>query len=127
MIREGGLVLLVVLVVAACGGPPATPAPVAAPAGQRLTIVAADFAFEPATLRAAPGVPLHIAFENHDRDVPHDLGVYAGPGFATELAKTDIVVGPATLDLEIPGLVAGAYEFRCTVHPTMTGQLRIGG
>ncbi len=51
----------------------------------------------------------------------------AGPAFATELFKSEIITGVASEQFAIPGLVPGVYQFMCAVHPNMTATLNVGG
>lgn len=124
-------VIILASTVVGCGGAMASaaPAPAAAAAAgpaQELSIVARDVAFAPAALGAEPGVPLRVTFDQQDTGIPHNLALYAGPGLADELAKTEIVSEPMIQVLDVPGLIAGRYQFRCEVHPNMTTDLAVG-
>ncbi len=82
------------------------------------TLVAADFAFQPASLTAATGDT--IAFTNED-DAKHNITV--------EEAGIDEDVdagGSTTVSLE--GVDAGRYDFFCEYHKeAMTGTLEVTG
>jgi plastocyanin len=130
-----GSLLASALAVAACSGSAATattpaasaPASVASSPPTNLTIVAKDVAFAPTELGVAAGSELDITFDNKDAGIPHNLALYAGPAFDIELFKSEIATGPVTEKLSIPGLVPGAYQFRCVVHPNMTIALAVSG
>ncbi len=109
------------LAVAACGN---DVVPIPGPID--MTIVAANIAFDPPEAMVPAGAPLRITFENRDVDIPHNVQLLAGPGFATVLAKTEIVTGPATTPpVNVQGLVPGNYRFGCEVHPNMTTDLTV--
>ncbi len=91
-----------------------------------LTITAEDLAFEPTTLVAAAGVPFVVTFKNADDDIPHNLRLLAPPAYQRTLLETEVFVGPAESTMAIPGLAPGTYRFDCSVHPTMTVDLRVG-
>ena len=86
--------------------------------GGSATLVAADFAFEPASLTAAGGDT--IRFTNED-DAEHNITV--------EEAGIDEDVdagGSTTVSLE--GVDAGKYDFFCKYHKeAMTGTLEVTG
>ncbi len=46
---------------------------------------------------------------------------------ARRVFKGDIITGPAKTTYNVPALAAGAYTFVCSVHPNMTGTLKVGG
>jgi plastocyanin len=119
---------------AACGGgagspapAPGTPSAVGSGAFVALTITAKDIAYTPASMSAPAGAELRIRFDNQDSGVPHNIALFGDAGFSTMLFEGEIITGPATRDATIPGLIAGTYQFRCTVHPNMTAELKVGG
>ena len=73
-----------------------------------------------------PGVPVHLVLDNQDDGVPHDIALLGIDG-RTKLAATEIVIGPASTELDVPGLVPGAYQLWCEVHPMMVSRLAVGG
>ncbi len=77
-------------------------------------------------MTAPAGSDLQVTFENHDDGVPHNVALYGDAGFSTKLFESEIKPGPATDRFTIPGLIAGNYQFMCTVHPNMTAMLTIG-
>jgi plastocyanin len=115
------------LVVAGCGGAAPTAPPSDGPAGAAVEIrlVARDIAFTPAQVGAAAGVPLHIVLDNQDAGIPHDIALLGFDG-VTKLGATEIVPGPATAEMDVPGLVPGTYRLLCEVHPNMVTTLTIG-
>jgi len=91
-----------------------------------MTIVAEGIAYDPPGVVVPAGAPLRITLDNRDVDVPHNVQLLAGPGFTTVLAKSEIVIGPATTRLMfLQGLVPGNYRFGCEVHPNMTSELTV--
>jgi plastocyanin len=64
--------------------------------------------------------PHEVAFDNQDT-APHNIGVYDAQG--SEVFKGGIITGPAGIEYDLPALPAGTYEFKCDVHPQMTGTL----
>lgn len=109
---------------AACGG--AEPTPAVAPADpQAIEIVAENIALLPGTISVPSGTELHIRFDNRDSGIPHNNALMADAQFSTTLAETEIVIGPATQDLVVPGLIPGAYRFTCVVHPNMITDLTV--
>jgi plastocyanin len=125
------LVLGIGLLLAACGGgsdsssaAPGTAAPPTPVDGQvqpQVLITAVNIAFQPTEVTVAAGSPFTIGFDNRDAEVPHDLVITSPSGEI--VAKTEIVTGPAHVELAVPALAAGTYPFSCEVHPNMTGTL----
>ena len=128
MTRRLILVTIAAALVAGCAAAGPTPPPVAAPVGAAVEIrlVAQDIAFVPTAVGAPTGVPLHIVLDNQDDGIPHDIALFGVDG-ATKLGATDIVAGPASAEMAVPGLVPGTYQLLCEVHPTMVSTLTVGG
>jgi hypothetical protein len=124
---------VLVAVTASCaeGGPTPAPAapdePIVAGVMQALTLTAHDIALEPAVLTVPAAVDLHVELDNRDPGIPHGLVLRAGPGFGMTLRESEIVAGPASTSIEVPGLIPGRYQFSCPVHPNMTADLTVGG
>jgi plastocyanin len=107
---------------------PAPPMPTAiagAPASDVvLKLTASGHAWDLKELDGPAGKTFKIAVTNHDSDA-HNLVISSGTDVASRLAALAKFSGPATQSLDVPGLPAGAYLFRCTLHDSMKGQLTI--
>jgi plastocyanin len=116
-----------VVLAAACAGgaPAASSAGVPAGAAQEIRIVARGIAFVPSEVGAPAGVPLHVVLDNEDDGIPHGLALMGAMG-STKLGATDLVIGPATVEMDVPGLVPGVYQLLCEIHPTMVTTLTVG-
>jgi plastocyanin len=145
-IAQPVLVLVLVLVgagiLAACGSPAPTGAPSAevgptvAPviptpvgggtqppegSGPPVVVVAQNIAFAPGKIGVAANVPFTLVLDNRDAGVPHSVEVKDGSGAI--LVKSEIVTGPAVVEIPMPALPPGDYPFTCTVHPNMVGAI----
>ncbi len=110
----------------ASGSPAASGSPGASQpaAGTTIDVSALNIAFEQTELSAPADVPFTIKFENKEA-VPHNVEIKDATGVS--VFKGDIVTGPIVKEYAVPALPAGAYTFNCTVHPNMTGTLKVGG
>ena len=106
---------------------PASGGPTEVPGGTGgvVQISALNIAFEQAAVSAPAGTPFTIHFDNKDAGIPHNIEILDASGM--QMFKGDIVTGPAQADYQVPALQAGTYKFMCTVHPNMTGSLKVGG
>lgn len=118
LVLVGGL-----LVVAACGddgggtASSTTEAACREAVGGRVTIVAADLAFDTDCLAIPADQGVVIEVDNRDEGVNHNLSIGAGP-------KTDLETGPVVQELDVR-LAEGTYGFVCDIHPNMTGELQV--
>ena len=97
----------------------------ATPGTATASIGAEGTAFDTSTLSWPADTEVTLSFDNRDPvDVagPHNVAVYDGD---TALFTGELVEGPATVDYTVPPMPAGSYEFRCDVHPTMTGTVEV--
>jgi len=115
--RRGALGLLPTLLLAGCLARPgaAEPAPrPTAPAADGKQVVIDNFTFSPATLTVPAGTA--VTWVNHD-DVPHTVTspsrprLLDSPTLDTDESFTHVFKDP------------GTYDYYCTVHPRMTGQV----
>lgn len=103
----------------------AAPAPSGGAAATTLDVVALNIAFQPTDLSAPADSPITIKFDNQDSGIPHDIQIKDSSGKV--VFTGDLVTGPAKADYNVGPLAAGSYPFVCTVHPNMTGTLKVGG
>jgi cupredoxin-like protein len=105
---------------------PPMPTPIAgAPdSGIVLKLTASGHAWDLKELAGPAGGAFKIAVTNKDGD-PHNLVIASGTEVASRLATLAKFSGPDTKTLDVPGLPAGTYLFRCTLHDSMRGELTI--
>jgi plastocyanin len=107
------LVCLVLALASACGDDDDGEAG-SADAGGTVTVTIADFAFEPKTVEVAAGATLEITNED---DAPHTFTLDDGSYDSGRIDAGDSV----RHEVEESGEVG----FHCTLHPSMTGTLRV--
>lgn len=113
---------------------PSAPAASAAPSGAATTITikapvgAATGGFDPTTANAPAGAAFTLTFDNQDNTAPHNL-VLLNPDGSTKVAvqgDTAFFTGPGQRVYQVPALTAGAYPFKCEIHPTtMLGTITV--
>ncbi|HXF72533.1 MAG TPA: DUF2269 family protein [Actinomycetota bacterium] len=108
------------------GGQAAAPERAVPPGAARLELSASDpTAFSTDRLEAPAGEAFVIEFANQEPGVPHNVAVYADPGFAEAVFVGAYVDGPGTARYVVDPLDPGTYAFRCDLHPAMTGSLEV--
>ncbi len=114
-----------VFVFAGCGQATPDGSSQAPAADVRIDLVAAGIAFDRAEVSVQADRAFRVVLDNRDEGVPHGMTVMGGPGLTTEVIASEIVTGPSEVGLQLPtGLVAGAYQIICPVHPvTMVADL----
>ena len=107
--------------------PGGSPAPTAssAPAGTVLKVVAVGIKFDVKELSAPADAAFQIEFDNQDAGIPHNVEIKDANG--QSVFKGELFNGAAVRTYDVPALAAGTYTFICTVHPNMTGTLKVGG
>lgn len=90
-------------------------------------VVAEQVAFQAREIRLPADKPVGLRFENRDAGIPHNVAFYTTPEAKESLFLGALFPGVETRIYEIPPLPAGAYFFRCDVHPQqMTGTVIAG-
>jgi plastocyanin len=98
---------------------------------ETVEIAAQNIAFDKRELRVSSGGNVRIRFTNNDAGVEHNVAVYQSSTNLTAVAPGAIGAtfpGPGVVDeVVFAKPAAGAYFFRCDVHPTiMTGNFIVG-
>ncbi len=113
-------VAAVALLGAACGGDDSggddDVAAAGAGGGDAVTLTAAEFAWDPATLSVPAGGSIEVVNED---EAEHNVTI--------EKAGVDEdVAGGETVTVDLGDVKAGSYDFVCEYHPdTMTGTLEV--
>lgn len=105
--------LIALLVLAACGGPAATP--IGTPA-VTVQMTAKDLLFDKATFSVPADLTFAVELDNRDA-APHNVAIN-GNG---QSRGSEPFSGPATRTYVFAALPAGSYSFICSVHPEMRG------
>jgi plastocyanin len=91
-----------------------------------VTLAAANIAFEPTSLTVPAAEAFTLRFHNEDANTQHNVQIFDDPEFGgTPLFSGALITGVRQTEYEVDPLEAGAYFFRCEVHPTtMTGKIQ---
>jgi cytochrome c oxidase subunit 2 len=110
------------------GGQPPPPPPSEPAEGEcettvELTALDGQTAFDADRLEVPAGEPFCILFTNED-GVTHDVGILDAAG--EEKFNGEDIPGGESVTYLVGGLEPGTYEFLCTIHPQMNGELVVG-
>ena len=100
----------------------ATPAPV--PSGAAVVEMSASnaVAFDQTLVEVAANQPFTIAFVNNDPAAPHNVAI-KGATPEGDFVGQPIINAGETANYNAPALAPGDYQFFCSVHPNMQGQI----
>ena len=94
-------------------------------AGAPVVIEALSLEFKTPEVSAPADAPFTIEFRNGDAGIQHNVEIKDASG--ASVFRGDIVTGVTVATYNVPQLAAGTYPFVCSVHPNMTGTLKVGG
>jgi plastocyanin len=114
-----GLIILAAASVA-CSPTAAAPQP-SGPVVDGPTVVAKDLKFGSKTIELPADKNVTIHLDNQE-SAPHNIAIYGDSGFSQKISIGEIVSSKKA-DQVVPALKAGAYFFRCDVHPDMKGDV----
>ncbi|MDQ3962397.1 MAG: cupredoxin domain-containing protein [Actinomycetota bacterium] len=86
------------------------------------TVVAQDLEFSNSELRLPAGEDSVLTLENND-SAPHNFSIYKDDSLDPSFFTGQNIEPGDSFDYAIPALEAGAYYFRCDLHPDMDGRL----
>lgn len=119
--------LLLVMLVAACGGDAHALGYTQAPAAldqDSPKVAARDIAFDRTDLAVPAGRPFILVFENQEA-AAHNVSVYMDASLNDRIFEGVVVSEPATRWYPVPALAPGTYVFQCDIHPgLMVGRLQ---
>lgn len=87
-------------------------------------IAAANLEFDTDELNLPADEPVTLVLENQDA-APHNVAIYKDDSLDEDFFIGENAAPEQTLEYEIPALAAGAYYFRCDVHPAMEGRVTV--
>jgi plastocyanin len=123
------LLTLPALGASACGGGSSSEQPATCePSGTEIAVVAGPgFRFDTECLAVPAGTPITVELRNEDWEV-HNLAVLQeGESNLGSSHRFFVAAGPDQTSTETWGpMEAGTYEFRCTIHPAMSGAFIVG-
>ena len=122
---SAALITIAIVIVAACSSGSSSRAAEPSIDPNALSISANNLVFSTDTLSAPADQPFQIAFDNQE-GAPHNVAIYRDSSAAEKVFGEDPFSGPAVVVYDVPALAAGAYFFRCDVHPDMSGELAAG-
>jgi len=122
---SAALITIAIVIVAACSAGSSSRAAEPSIDPSALSISANNLVFSTDTLSAPADQPFQIAFDNQE-GAPHNVAIYRDSSAAEKVFGEDPFSGPAVVVYDVPALAAGAYFFRCDVHPDMSGELAAG-
>jgi plastocyanin len=103
-------------------GPP-TPS---APGETVIQLRASNLLFDKRALTATANAPVNVQFDNADAGVLHNFALYNNQSLAQKIFVGELTTGPNVTNYKFTAPAAGAYFFRCDVHPdTMTGSFTV--
>jgi len=88
-----------------------------------VTITAENLAFDASVIQATAGEDFTITLVNND-SAPHNISLYTEEGAET-IVTGDTADPGATVTVDVSGLDAGTYFFKCDIHPEMNGSVEI--
>lgn len=89
---------------------------------EAVELSAQDLEFSTDELTFPADTETTVALDNQDA-FPHNFSIYENDTLAKDFFEGSNVESGATIDYEIPPLAAGAYYFRCDLHPSMEGRV----
>jgi cytochrome c oxidase subunit II len=93
-------------------------------ATDQVTVVANNISFPRDCFTIKADSPYTISFDNEDSGIAHNVQIYKDEGFTIRVTNNPIFPGVATHNYQGAPLTAGAYKFRCDVHPgSMQGDI----
>ena len=84
-----------------------------------MKVVAKGFKFNTDCLAAPADTAFTIEFDNQDNGTPHNVAIIDAEG--NKAFSGEIFSGKDSKTYDVDPLGAGTYEFKCDVHPTMSG------
>src|SRR2546421_1758244 len=90
-----------------------------------ISLTAVNVAFNKSSLDIPANTPTKVNFRNADTQ-PHNFHVFQGPPGFNPPPTPPIADPGASVSYDIPALPAGAYQFRCDLHPgSMLGKVTV--
>lgn len=95
-------------------------------AGDGLSVVAENVAYNTATIELPADEETPIEFQNNDAAaVAHNISIYEDDSVSEALFQGDLIPGGESITYTVPPLEAGTFFFHCDVHPGMKGDVEV--